>query len=142
MQLPVSWTPTAENGMLASRIEILARYQGDTIKKFGELRGVSYRAVPCHAFLTIFSLPFCWLAWLAVAEKKQAAVELEHKITRRYLKQLRKRQSGEWLAGCDSVSLLLCKDHSFERVEGRVLLSSLPWSEPCLFEASVLLFGM
>ena len=55
--------------------------------------------------------PFCRLAWPAVAEKKQAAVELEHRITRRYLKQLRKRQSGECLAGRDSVFLFLCKDH-------------------------------
>ena len=63
--------------MLASKMEILTCYQAESCKKFGKLL--------YHQSLYV-SLS---------SEKRLAAVEMEHKVTRRHLRQLRKKLSGE-----------------------------------------------
>ena len=76
----------AENGMLATRIEILARYHGDTVKKLGRSLEPIFNL--CCIYTRVCGLH-------TNIERKIALTETENRVTRKQLKRLRKRQLGK-----------------------------------------------
>lgn len=84
--------------MLASRIEILTRYHNDTVKKMGKPTSFLDRCIACatNRFKSFLS------------EKRMVQVEVEHKVTRKQMKRMRKRLYCEFVSLHELLPSLYC----------------------------------